>query len=336
MLIHQLTPVCILLKLSGFLLPPKRIDNFFIRWLFHSYAYSLITINFVLFGYNVIAIDYFRKVFGLMNEKTISLLIQGLKPLHAMVNLTVFVFNRELHKQAKELFEDIDEHFNSSFRYKIKFRFRFVHLILLVALFLLVPFAIRISSVMFLAEKLGTNWVADVSLILVPMLSMWQMLPLYYYYVTTAALTKWFCYLSYKINSKCQSESDQNDNQQILKSYLEIFRKMTKAVFVLDTFFNPFVFFSIGISLTVLCITIYYITALNDLVSTSKGAVYGNSVNTYYFVVWTGLQVLAAVAYLLVICTGGWRTNESARRISSTLISLNPNSMELKILVSDS
>lgn len=337
MILEELNPVLSLMKISGFFVYPKRNKTRITRYFLTFYVFIFIGINFAFCVNNARGMQMCAAHFGLMHHQTFSLLIQALKPLHTFVNLMVFFYNRLLLDKIKSLLLDIDDHFNRSFEYKIRIKYKYFEILSLVAIVFFVPFGIRLSLYLLKNDKLGENWLSDVSLIIVPMFSLWQMLPLYFFYSTTSILCRWFDYLNNQLETNIVHVSLHRDtNSDIavsLKDYVAIWKKLTAAVFLLGTYFNHFIFFSIFITLSVLCSTLHYLSDVKDLFHTAKSVPYEARIGKYYTLIWTGVQVLAAIAYLLVFCCSGWKTNEASRRIAPLMLSLFPSSMEVKYLV---
>lgn len=334
MILREIEPILSLMKVTGFFVYPKQRKTKITRWFLIIYVFIFITINFLLCVNNAKDINLLRHFLGIMHHQTISFIIQALKPLHALINLTVFFHNRHLFDKIKNLLVEIDEQFNRSFDYRLKIKYKYYQVIALVVIFFFIPFSIRLSLYLLLKERMGEKWFSDVSLIIVPMLSLWQMVPLFFYSLTLSILVQWFDYLNMQMEMNIVPLNDNSAAIAIpLKEYVALWKKLTKAVFMLGTYFNHFIFLSIFITLGVLCSSLHYMTEVKDLFHTAKTVPYHIRVGKYFILIWTGLQVVAAVAYLLVFCSYGWRTNEAARRIAPLVLSLFPSTPDVKYLV---
>ncbi len=80
----------------------------------------------------------------------------------------------------------------------------------------------------------------------------------------------------------------------------------------MGNFFNPFMFFSMTISIMMICLTIYFITNAEVAVTVSPDSPLIVKMSTYFFPFWAGLQILAAIIYILSIFITGMKTNEEA------------------------
>lgn len=327
MLSKELDPTILVLKFFGFWTFRKCRKTFGKRWFYTLFILLLITVNSCLFAFNMSGIEYYRKIYGFVNVQTMSFVINGLKPLHAALNLAAFFRNRTLHGKVMKLFMSIDEKFQSQFEDYLVVRNAKFQSYGTISVCFVIPFGLRLSQYILQGEQPGDMWFSDLSLLLVPVLSLWQILPLYYFYLTNSILRRWFDRLNWHLSKETDFEN------RTLGDYIRTYQMLTNAVYLLGTFFNLFVFFSMGLSLSVMCITIYYVTAAGDIYRNAHTLEYVEMLNTYYSPAWTGLQISVAVAYLLVFCVCGWRTNEGARRISTYLLSLNFRTLEAKFQV---
>lgn len=184
--------------------------------------------------------------------------------------------------------------------------------------------------------SIGARWLADVSLILVPLLSVYHIVPLIYYDIMNRIVRFWCRKLVRSIRNenrvRCYS----------LSFYYRQFLKITQLQQSIGDLFNPFVFVALGSSVFCLCLTIYFITQptsrylisikyslklydcslLDPLPLSTDKNVYRNRSSTHYQLLqkivgfnlcWSGLQVLVAITSILAICTTGTKTNEQVR-----------------------
>lgn len=146
------------------------------------------------------------------------------------------------------------------------------------------------------------------TLLVVPPLRVWQMLPLFYFEILNSSVRFWFK----RLNSFVHKDTLLRRNS--LNFYYKQFLQLTVVVFRLGEWLNPFIFFSLAFNLVLLCFTIHFFTqtsknfviSTGNLTDADRMEAYDSQFNLAY----TVLQVLLAIIYIISICVSGRKTNE--------------------------
>lgn len=341
-LLDRMAPIFRTLKLFGFYgpnfapdTPPMANQNHRSRgscqWitprccLLTIYAILSALFNIGLFSFNIVGIEAIRAHFGLMHVTTMTNIISGMKPLQNTFNLLLFLRGARYHALLWRQLSEIDETFRRYLAVKLDVRKLKLIFFALTGFSFLVPFAMRASEY-FLLETIGEVLVSDLSLLFVPLLSVWQLMPLFYYLLITSLLQWYFR----KLRLRIQNDPDLTDHP--LEFYYRLYLRLTKSVSTLGAFFNPVAFFSISTSVVVLCLTIYFLTNAKEIII--RDGPDDEKLASYFYVSWSGVHILVAVAYVLTMCVAGWRTNERARDIMAAVLSTRPTDEQARFRVS--
>ncbi len=165
-------------------------------------------------------------------------------------------------------------------------------------------FATRLLQYVMMENQLFGFWLNDISLVLAPLLSIWQLLPLFYFLYIQFTMRFWFKSLRKSLGG------DPNIGSSLPSAY-EIYYGITESCRIMGNFFNPFIFFSLANSIAVLCIVIYFcINGDVDILEMPEDASLKTRAEAYFIPVWALYQILTAVLYLLCISISGYKTNE--------------------------
>lgn len=208
----------------------------------------------------------------------------------------------------------IDEQFQSKLNAKLNMRSKIVLFYALTLITISVPLAIRIVEVVIVEEDL--TFLTVTSFLLVPLLRIWQLLPLFYFEILNSTIRFWFNRLNRSI------EKDSSLKQKSLSYYYKQFVSITGVSMQLGFWLNPFLFFSLSFSLVLLCLTIYFLTqtdrALEDAIfpanisAVDEELIY-NIYAAQFNLIYTTLQILIAITFILTICISGRRNNEEVK-----------------------
>ncbi len=186
----------------------------------------------------------------------------------------------------------------SSIRFK-----RFLMFTLISSIFL-ITCGVRLAQYILMGQKPGKFWLMDVSLLLVPFMSVWQILPVIYYVYICSVL---------RYSFQCIRERMDNDktlSKKPLKFYLEKFCHLTEATRHFSEFMGPTILFGLGISIAVLCLTAYFLIYSDMALQLPENATYIDYIDVKFLPVWAGIQILTAFATLFAYCVAGCRVNE--------------------------
>lgn len=175
-----------------------------------------------------------------------------MKPCHNLLNLVVFGFRCPVHQRLLKHLNVIDIHFQRHHQYNIRLRWWTRLFLITTGFILLTATLIRAVQYWMQDEASLQFWFADVSLVLVPLLGVWQLVPLLYFDLITRIIRDWLHHL------RTYLKQDNTLNNNSLAVYHQSFFLLTKAIELLGKLINPFISFSIAISLVVLCLTIYF------------------------------------------------------------------------------
>lgn len=103
-------------------------------------------------------------------------------------------------------------------------------------------------------EIFGEHILTDCSFILVPVLSLWNIIPLLYYHLYNI-LVRFYCRTLIKSMNR-----EHKKRHFSLKFYYEQFTRITNVQEAVGDVFNPLLLFSLAWSLLVLCLTLYFLS----------------------------------------------------------------------------
>ncbi|VDK79679.1 unnamed protein product [Cylicostephanus goldi] len=124
----------------------------------------------------------------------------------------------------------------------------------IIAFFTALPFTFRVFEFISTGQKFGTSVIQDTSFIIVPVLTLWNLIPLLYYDLYNRIVR-------FYIKTLIQSMNMEHRKRRFsLKFYYDQFLRITNVQEEMGCLFNPFILFSLAWSMMVLCLTIYFIT----------------------------------------------------------------------------
>ncbi|KAK5975787.1 Egg laying defective EGL-47A [Trichostrongylus colubriformis] len=155
--------------------------------------------------------------------------------------------------------------------------------------------------------------IQDTAFIIVPTLSLWNVIPLLYYDLYNR-LVRFYCRTLVK-----SLDMEHRKRHVSLKFYYEQFLRITTAQEAVGNLFNPFILFSLAWSMLVLCLTIYFVTqphsSLVEPISPEQITVpeirRRLTRSVHFTICWAALQVLVALMHIILICHTGMNTNET-------------------------
>uniref|UniRef100_A0A914XG48 Uncharacterized protein n=1 Tax=Plectus sambesii TaxID=2011161 RepID=A0A914XG48_9BILA len=202
---HQkILPIITILRCFGFISFTLPVEHRFWHkaklYLLHSFylfiAFSFLLLNVLIFTFNMYIVKIstytflnnryavgrasafiFRESAGLLHVHTMTNVVTGLKPFQNIVNLLVFVANRNTHLKLLTVMGQLDP--------------KLILIVVSIVSFS-IPALIRAGQYVIMGSQLGEHLLDDVSLVLVPILSVWQLLPLFYFIIVSDMLRKWF------------------------------------------------------------------------------------------------------------------------------------------------
>ncbi len=133
-----------------------------------------------------------RLTIGMMHVETMTGILTGLKPLQALLNVSLFLLRIYEHVELLEALRTADASFRDSFHVSANWARGRRFLIALCVFVGLVPFGGRLSQFILGGEQFGQFWLADFSLLLVPTITILQFLPLFYFVYLNSLLRFWF------------------------------------------------------------------------------------------------------------------------------------------------
>uniref|UniRef100_A0A914W8I0 Gustatory receptor n=1 Tax=Plectus sambesii TaxID=2011161 RepID=A0A914W8I0_9BILA len=286
---------------------------------------AMATVNLALFGYTARISWLYKTHFGMLHASTVSSIITGVKPLINCVSFFVFLVNLKAHKTLLKQLNSVDASFRSAFGQTPNITLMSAVMLTICALAFVIPASVRGVEFCLMGERLGDKKLADISLILVPMLSVWNIVPLVYYNLMNCIVRCWCRILTQALRSERRTK------RYDLRFYYKHFLKISTVQDCISNVFNPFILFSLGWTLFCLCLTIYFITqatsSMDEPVGTLRNAAQQQMWRKIvrFNLVWSSLQIMVAVGYIVTICGTGTKTNEETRRILSTVLSLVPD-----------
>lgn len=152
------------------------------------------------------------------------------------------------------------------------------------------------------------------SFVLLPLLRIWQLLPLAYFVYMGAAMRSWY----HEMIAEVHQKPDSIDLQEIFNR----FSCLTKINARMAEIFNPFITTSILFPMIQLGLAIYFVTNTDDILgiysrpNMTDAAIHQATMRSGFELGWAALQVFIAVIFLIVICRTCWRCNEEVKQIT--------------------
>lgn len=204
----------------------------------------------------------------------------------------------------------VDDQFRVRFGRSLRLLPHLIYLCIGVLLASLIPLIVRVIEVVVTEAPLD-HPLTIVAWMAVPLLRVWQILPLLYYEVINSTARHWFKQLNEIIRK------DSNLQRNSLAFYYQQFLSVTNVVVKLGFWLNPFVFFSLAISVILVCLTIYYVTQTKQALAHMSFPdnitdpdqiefIYSNQFKMAY----TAVQIVIAATFIVLISVSGRKTNE--------------------------
>uniref|UniRef100_A0A7E4V7N4 Gustatory receptor n=1 Tax=Panagrellus redivivus TaxID=6233 RepID=A0A7E4V7N4_PANRE len=327
--VRGIHPVLCILRTTGFL--PSFVNAYqrqpWRRRIFKSMLFlmsiCIIGFNAHIYSNNLLVSNLYRRHFGLMHAATVSHMISGIKPLVNAMLVIIFLWRTPKQIKMLRMMDTVDLCFRSTFHksppttlYSAVFCFAF-------GMALAIPLGWRLYEV----SKLYDVKTEILSMIIVPLLTVWNVLPLIYY-VLCNRIVRFWCRVLRKSLRK-----EHTKRHFSLKFYYEQFLRITALQEKIGNTFNPFILFSLAWSLILLCLTIYFITqpqsSLTEPISHEQQAnnTIRNALNQriQLNMGWSVIQILVAVLNICVISATGMTTNEETRKILSAVLAIVPD-----------
>ncbi|CEF61036.1 Hypothetical protein SRAE_0000016600 [Strongyloides ratti] len=276
-----------------------------------------------------LAITFLNR-FGLFYSLTASIIITGIKPLINIIYMIIFIERSKMHTDMLKKMDDLDLSFRSAFKVSPNVKPYKIVFILAILITIIVTTTLRIIE--HAATQQGTYYFSKqfiFSLIVIPLLSIWNLIPLLYYEICNRLVRFWCRNLAQNIERETQSR------KFTIRFYYEQFLKITKLQRSMGNTFNPFIFFCLAWSLILLCFTIYLSTEKIDNLVEPLPDLSRNNISekisrriltqrVIFTLLWTAVQVVLSLINIFVICATGMKTNEQTRKIVNAILGVVP------------
>ncbi|CAI5453467.1 unnamed protein product [Caenorhabditis angaria] len=291
------------------------------------YVLCVILLNSYLISFNYRVLGLYRVKFGLMHTGTVASMITATKPVINVVVIFLSLITFRQHRRLLKTIDMVDVCFRSAFNVSPSLKiYKFV--------FFLILFLVFMSSLTLkIAEFIGTEQVfghaimSDMSFLIVPLLSLWNIIPLLYYHLYNV-LIRFYC------RTLIRSMNREHKKRHFsLKFYYEQFLRITNVQEAVGEVFNPFLLFSLAWSLIVVCLTIYFLSEDTSVLMVPITAdqinnlEIRNKLNTtvHFSICWASYQLIMALFHIAMICATGMRTNETTRQIVNAVLRIVPD-----------
>ncbi|TKR88766.1 hypothetical protein L596_012959 [Steinernema carpocapsae] len=286
----------------------------------------MIMLNVFLLKHTVSLSFAFKRKFGLLHASTVSSMITGIKPFINFVLITLFLFQSKAHLHMLSCMDNVDVLFKAAFNKSPRTGLYTAIFIFFCFVALAVPFGLNMTEYVVTNSRFLDNIMKDLGLLIVPLLTLWNVLPLIYYELCNRIVRFWCRTMS----SSLKKESHKRQFQ--LKFYYEQFLRITSVQEAIGDMFNPFILFSLAWSLLLLCLTIYFVTQPTSslLEPITEQQIHSElhrqrlTRAIHFTLGWASLQIFVALAYIFTICTTGMKTNEETRKIVSAVLQIVP------------
>ncbi|KAK6757305.1 hypothetical protein RB195_015246 [Necator americanus] len=223
--------------------------------------------------------------------------------------------------------DGIDVCFRSAFHLTPPINCYMAIFFVIVSFFTLVPFTFKVVEFIYTDQKLGSSVIQDTAFIIVPTLTLWNLIPLLYYDLYNR-IVRFYCRTLIK-----SLNLEHRKRRFGLKFYYEQFLRITNVQEAVGSLFNPFVLFSLAWSMLVLCLTIYFITqphsSLLEPITPEQITVPDIrrrlTRSVHFTICWAALQVIVALMNICLICHTGMNTNETTRGIVNAVLRIVPD-----------
>ncbi|KAL6743380.1 hypothetical protein Aduo_016424 [Ancylostoma duodenale] len=292
-----------------------------------NYSALALLFNSYLLNKNMWLITAYKERFGLMHASTVSCIITGIKPLINIFIIGLFAIRVRQHLRLIKTLDGIDVCFRSAFHLTPPIGCYMFIFFVIVAFFTLVPFTFKVFEFIYTDQKLGSSVIQDTAFVIVPTLTLWNLIPLLYYDLYNR-MVRFYCRTLIK-----SLNMEHRKRHFSLKFYYEQFLRITNVQEAVGNLFNPFILFSLAWSMLVLCLTIYFITqphsSLLEPITPEQITVPDIrrrlTRSVHFTICWAALQVIVALMHICIICHTGMNTNETTRGIVNAVLRIVPD-----------
>uniref|UniRef100_A0A158P612 G_PROTEIN_RECEP_F1_2 domain-containing protein n=1 Tax=Angiostrongylus cantonensis TaxID=6313 RepID=A0A158P612_ANGCA len=292
-----------------------------------NYSLLAVLFNSYLLNKNLWLITAYKERFGLMHASTVSSIITGIKPLINIFIISLLAFRVRQHLRLIRTLDTVDVCFRNAFQITPPICCYTIVFFVTVAFFSIVPGDIRTNE-MFC--RFGSSMIHDTAFIIVPTLTLWNIIPLLYYNLYNQ-IVRFYCNVRFRTLIESLTKKHRKRHFS-LKFYYEQFLRITNVQEAVGNLFNPFILFSLAWSMLILCLTIYFITqphsSLLEPITPEQITVPDIrrrlTRSVHFTICWAGLQVLVALIHISVICHTGMSTNEMTRCIVNAVLRIVP------------
>ncbi|KAE9417772.1 hypothetical protein Angca_001301 [Angiostrongylus cantonensis] len=294
-------------------------------WLITAYKVSFFMLYIKIFT-GTRQLESFQERFGLMHASTVSSIITGIKPLINIFIISLLAFRVRQHLRLIRTLDTVDVCFRNAFQITPPICCYTIVFFVTVAFFSIVPFTFKVVESIYAEQKFGSSMIHDTAFIIVPTLTLWNIIPLLYYNLYNQ-IVRFYC------KTLIESLTKKHRKRHFsLKFYYEQFLRITNVQEAVGNLFNPFILFSLAWSMLILCLTIYFITqphsSLLEPITPEQITVPDIrrrlTRSVHFTICWAGLQVLVALIHISVICHTGMSTNEMTRCIVNAVLRIVP------------
>ncbi|KAK6019305.1 hypothetical protein OSTOST_15064 [Ostertagia ostertagi] len=144
--------------------------------------------------------------FGLMHASTVSCIITGIKPMINIFLIGLFAIRLREHMKLIKTLDTIDLCFRTAFHLSPPTRCYVAVFFVLVGFFTVMPFTFKVVEFIYTDQKFGSSVIQDTAFVIVPTLSLWNVIPLLYYDLYNR-LVRFYCRTVSLDRCKPESES---------------------------------------------------------------------------------------------------------------------------------
>lgn len=206
----------------------------------------------------------------------------------------------------------VDNQFRTKLNTQPNFSLRILLIYGFCGLTVIVPLVVRLLEIHLKESESFGDPYNLITLIVVPSLRVWQMLPLFYFEALNSVIRLWF----EELNEFVRKDSRLLRNS--LSFYYKQFLQLTVLVQRVGVWLNPFIFFSLAFNLTLLCFTIHFFIQTGKVLEAQTDNLQ-RAYDVGFNLAYTTLQVLLGLLHILTICVGGRKTNEEVQKIKCKL-----------------
>uniref|UniRef100_A0A914UV15 Transmembrane protein n=1 Tax=Plectus sambesii TaxID=2011161 RepID=A0A914UV15_9BILA len=291
------------------------------------YVLFFITINLFLCTHTVALTKTYNDAFGILHAFTVTAIITGIKPLINVLGMVVFAILAGRHRHLLRQLNRVNQDFGASFGCEPNFLLMNAKFIMAMILVAMIIGPLRLFEFIMTGNELGTSLLTDLSLVLVPMISVWGTLPLFYF-LLIEGLVGFYC-----VELRRQLHAPPGQRRHSLKFFYKKFVDICDLQGAAGNIFGPWIMCSLGWSLFTLCLTIYFATQAKtfaDLPPEFKQIMTAEEIAKarlmlYFNIGWSILQIIIAFFYILIICYVGTTINEGTRLIMRAVLSTMPD-----------